>query len=64
MLILNRRLNEVVVINGDTTVQVLAIHHSHVRLGFVAPRDVPIHRQEIQEQLDREGRVHVNRKMP
>jgi carbon storage regulator len=46
MLVLLRRKNESVVINNDITVTVVEIRDDNVRLGFVAPKEVPIHRQE------------------
>ena len=51
MLILSRRLNETVVINGTITVKVVDIGRGKVRLGIVAPKDVTINRLEVQERL-------------
>lgn len=50
MLILTRRIGETIVIGDDlTTVQVLSIKGNQVRLGFTAPDDVVVHREEIYE---------------
>jgi carbon storage regulator len=51
MLILTRRLGEAVKIGDDVTVTVLAVHGSHVRLGFAAPKDVAVHREEVYERM-------------
>jgi carbon storage regulator len=51
MLILTRRLGESVKIGDDVTVTVLGVNGSHVRLGFAAPKDVPVHREEIYERM-------------
>ena len=51
MLILTRRLGESVKIGDEVTVTVLGIKGSQVRLGFTAPRDVAVHREEIYERL-------------
>ncbi len=47
MLILSRKLGERVVIGNSITVTILDIQGTRVRLGFAAPADVPIHREEI-----------------
>jgi carbon storage regulator len=46
MLVLQRKPGQEIVIGGRIRVRVLAVHHSHVRLGFIAPGDVPIFREE------------------
>jgi carbon storage regulator len=51
MLILTRRLGESVKIGDEVTVTVLAIKGLHVRLGFTAPREVAVHREEIYERM-------------
>jgi carbon storage regulator len=47
MLVLSRKIGEEVVIGEDIRVRVLSIHGNQIRLGFVAPRDVQIHREEL-----------------
>ena len=47
MLILSRRPGESVKIGDEVTVKVLGIRGVQVRLGFEAPRDVAVHREEI-----------------
>jgi carbon storage regulator len=48
MLVLSRRRNEKVVLPSlGVTVQVLAIRRGEVRLGIMAPPDVPILREEL-----------------
>ena len=54
MLILGRRISETVVINEEITVTVLSINGNQVRLGIDAPKDVPVHRKEIHEKIQRE----------
>jgi len=51
MLVLSRKKNETIVINNDITVTVVEIRGDKVRLGIVAPKDVPVHRQEIFEAI-------------
>lgn len=47
MLVLLRKLNERIVIDGSIVVTVVAIHDGRVRLGIEAPRDVRIVRPEL-----------------
>jgi carbon storage regulator len=51
MLVLSRKLNEKIVINNVVTVTVVEIRGDKVRLGIVAPKDVPVHRQEVYEAI-------------
>ncbi len=54
MLVLARKKDESVIINnGEITVSVVEIRGDKVRLGFDAPKDVPIHRSEVQAEIDR-----------
>lgn len=52
MLILTRRLNEVIRIGDSITVRVMAIHGNKVRLGIEAPREVPVDREEVRRDKD------------
>ena len=47
MLVLTRRVNEQIVIDGDIVVTVLEVGRGQVRLGIKAPRECPILRQEL-----------------
>lgn len=47
MLVLSRRMNEVVVINDDIRIMIVEIQGDKVKLGIEAPRNVPVHREEI-----------------
>ena len=51
MLILTRRLGESVKIGDQVTVTVLGVNGSHVRLGFGAPKHIPVHREEIYDRM-------------
>ncbi len=53
MLVLSRRPNESIVINDKIVVTVIEIRGDKVRLGIEAPRDVPIHRSEVFEAIQR-----------
>ena len=47
MLVITRRLGERIVIGEDIVITVLDIDRGKIRLGFEAPRDVPIWREEL-----------------
>ena len=48
MLVFSRKRGEGIVIGNGIRVTVLEMRGNQVKLGFVAPVDVPIHRKEIQ----------------
>ena len=56
MLILTRRINEVLYIGDDVQIEVLGIKGNQVRIGINAPKDIPVHREEIYQKIQREGR--------
>ena len=47
MLVLSRKSNESIVIDNNITVTVVEIRGDKVRLGIVAPKEIPVHRQEV-----------------
>jgi carbon storage regulator len=47
MLVIRRRAGESFLIDGDIEVEVLEISSSQVKLGIVAPRNIPILRKEV-----------------
>jgi len=51
MLVLSRKKNESIVIINDIVVTVVEIRGDKVRLGIVAPKDVPVHREEVYEAI-------------
>ena len=52
MLVLSRKVNERVVVDGGIVVTVVKIEGGQVRLGIEAPRHVKIFRQEIASRND------------
>ncbi len=54
MLILTRRAMEAVMIGPHISVRVLGIQGNQVRLGFTAPKDVAINREEVAERIHAE----------
>jgi len=54
MLILTRRVGEILMIGDEVTVTVLGVKGNQVRLGVNAPKDVPVHREEIFDRIQKE----------
>ena len=55
MLVLSRKQGERIQIADAITVTVLSIDGGRVRLGFAAPADVPIHREEVRHRIGAEN---------
>ena len=53
MLVLTRRANQSIVIDGQVTVTVLEIRGDQVRIGIDAPKHVAVHREEVWIELER-----------
>ena len=47
MLVLTRKTGERISIGAEIQVAVLGIHKGRVKLGFLGPPEVPIHREEV-----------------
>jgi carbon storage regulator len=61
MLVLSRKKNESIVINNDITIVVVEIRGDKVRLGVEAPKEVPVHRREVYEAIQRHEAVGEKR---
>ena len=60
MLILTRRIGETINIGDDVQVTVLSIKGNQVRVGINAPKEVPVHREEIYERIKNEQQTAHN----
>ena len=59
MLVLSRQRDESIVIGDNVVVTIVDIRGDKVRLGIQAPVEVPVHRQEVYEAIQRENRKTV-----
>jgi len=57
VLILTRQSNQSIVINGNIVVTVLEMSGDQVRLGIDAPREVSVHRAEVQREIAEQNRL-------
>lgn len=53
MLVLSRKLGESIVIDGRIRVKIVRLEGDIVKLGIEAPSEVPVHRQEIYEEIQK-----------
>jgi carbon storage regulator len=59
MLVFTRRKHEAIRIGDRIEVRVLRVGRDGVRLGITAPPDVPVHREEIYEEIRQANRAAV-----
>ena len=52
MLVLTRKPGEAIVIGNDITVTIVEVKGERVRLGFSAPAEIPIHREELKRKIE------------
>ncbi|MFM7035287.1 MAG: carbon storage regulator CsrA [Planctomycetia bacterium] len=55
MLVLSRQRDESIMIGDTIVVTIVDIRGDKVRLGINAPSEVPVHRQEVYEAIQREN---------
>ena len=53
MLVLTRNINEQIIIGDNITITVVSVRGDRVRLGIDAPKEVPVHRREVYEAIQR-----------
>ena len=53
MLILSRKKDDWIIIGDNIRIVVVGISGDKVRIGFDAPKDVPIHRLEVYEAIQK-----------
>jgi len=53
MLVLSRKINQSIMVGDNVRIVVVAVDRDQVKLGIEAPRDIPVHRSEIYEEIQR-----------
>ncbi len=56
MLVLSRQRDESIMIGDNIQITVVDIRGDKVRLGIVAPTEIPVHRKEVYEAIQRENK--------
>ncbi len=67
MLILSRKLGESIIIDGRIIVKIVRLDGELVKLGIEAPAEVPVHRQEVYDDIQRnnqEAMTSTKAKLP
>ncbi len=59
MLALTRKKGETIVINDNIEITVLGTNGDQVKLGISAPKNIPVFRKEIYEQIQQENKESV-----
>lgn len=55
MLILSRKLDESIIIDGNIEIKIVSIDENRVRIGINAPSNVEVHRKEVFEKIKEEN---------
>ncbi len=58
MLILSRKVDEIICIGDDILLKVIEVRGQQVRLGIAAPVTVGVHRQEVYERIQQDKNNH------
>lgn len=54
MLILTRRIGEILKVGDDVSITILGLKGNQVRIGIEAPKSVSVHREEIYQRIQEE----------
>ena len=56
MLVLSRQRDQSIIINDNVVVTIVDIRGDKVRLGIEAPSEIPVHRREVHDAIQRENK--------
>jgi len=57
MLVLSRMRDESIMIGDNIVITIVDIRGDKVRIGIEAPKEIPVHRQEVYEAICRDKKV-------
>ena len=63
MLVLSRQKEQTIMIGDNIEITVVDIRGDKVRLGIAAPSEIPVHRKEVYDAIQRENRDAANVKL-
>jgi carbon storage regulator len=61
MLILSRKSGESIVIDGRIKITIIRVEGEAVKVGVEAPAEVPVHRQEVYDEIQRSNQQAITR---
>ena len=59
MLVLTRKCDESIRIGNNIVIKVLETSSGHTKLGISAPREIPVHREEVYERIQKENQASL-----
>lgn len=60
MLALSRKKNEAIIINNNIEITILEVRGDQVKVGITAPKEVPVYRKEVYEQIQNANKEAVS----
>lgn len=60
MLVLSRKKNESIIVDDNIVITVVEVRGDKVRLGIEAPKEIPIHRSEIYDAIQKQALAEKN----
>jgi carbon storage regulator len=64
MLVLSRKLNQNIVIDGCIIIKVVRMEGDVVKLGIEAPQSISVHRQEVYDEIERSNKSALRNGRP
>ncbi|MBN2280395.1 MAG: carbon storage regulator CsrA [Candidatus Marinimicrobia bacterium] len=59
MLVLTRKTEESIRIGNNIVITVLECNNGHTKLGINAPKEVPVHREEVYERIKSKNQASI-----
>ncbi len=56
MLVLSRKVNQAIMVGDNVRIVVVSVDRDQVKLGIDAPREIPVHRSEVFDEIQRANR--------
>ncbi len=64
MLVLTRKIDESIIIGDNVKITVVDVRNDQVKIGISAPREIPVHREEVYLEIQAENRRAAVQKAP
>ena len=64
MLALSRKKGEALIINNNIEVTILEVKGDQIKLGINAPREIPVYRKEVYEQIQQANKEAMAEQTP